>query len=89
MILRHDTDEVLELEQRTEIGTIRVPETDEALLMEGYSELGAESTLTTPDLDDEPSSRPKTTPGHGEAHREVPEEQDGLLYRDDVKTKPV
>ena len=41
MILRNDTDEVLELEQGTEIGTIRVPEPDEALLMERYSELGA------------------------------------------------
>ena len=39
-ILRNDTDEVLELEQGTEIGAIRVPEPDEALLMEGYSELG-------------------------------------------------
>ena len=56
--------------------------------MEGYSELGAEPTLTTPDLDDEPSSRLTTTTGHGEVHRDLPEEQDGLLYRDDVKTKP-
>lgn len=89
MILRKDTDEVLELEQGTEIGTIRVPGPGEALRMEGYSDLGAESTLTTPDLDDEPSSRLTTTSGHGEVHRDLPEEQDGLLYRDDGKTKPV
>ena len=88
MILRIDTEEVMELEQGTEIGTIRAPEPDEALLMEGYSEFGAEPTLTTPDLDDEPSSRLTTTSGHGEVHRDLPEEQDGLLYRDDVKTKP-
>ena len=70
MILRNDTDEVLELEQGTEIGTIRVPEPDEALLVQGYSELGAEPTLTTPDLDDEPFSRLTTTSGHGEVHRD-------------------
>ena len=63
LILRNDTDDVLELDAGTEVGILRSPDPDEVILMEGYSDLDANPPASSPDIDgilidlDEPSAQ--------------------------------